>query len=221
LPEKRYKIVVVEDHPIVRHGLVMLIDQEPDLHVCGEAEDVNGAMALTAQQQPDLVVVDISLKGSNGLDLIKSIKGDDPNRKILVVSMHDEAIYAERSIRAGAQGYIMKQEAVDKIIGAIRRILRGELYLSDSISASLLFKVTHKNAEHHPATLDQLTDRELEVFQLIGQGFATREIADHLNLSIKTIETYRANLKQKLGVKNAPQLVQRAVQFFQQKSNLF
>ncbi len=166
-----------------------------------------------AQAEPDIAIVDLSLKGTSGIELIKSLKSMYPELLMLVLSMHDESVYAERVLRAGAKGYIMKQEAPENVITAVRRVLDGEIYLSDNASAKLLSKLIHGGQEHSESLVDSLSDRELEVFRLIGQGLGTREIADELHLSIKTIETYRAHLKGKLNLKKSTELVKYAVQW--------
>jgi len=205
------RIMIVEDHPIFRLGLAELINQEPDLFVCGEAEDVSGALNRIPDLAPDLVVVDISLKGRNGIELIKEAVRLHKGLQLLVLSMHDESLYAERALVAGARGYIMKQEASDSIVKAIRTVLSGKLYASEDILSGLLNRlVTRPDLQDRPA-IESLTDRELEVMGLIGQGRATREIADTLNLSVKTIGTYRERIKEKLNLKHGAELVRFAV----------
>ena len=208
--EDRARIFIVDDHPIVRHGLRELINQQHDFIVCGEAENASAALEMIPELDPDLVIVDISLEGMSGLELIKTLKIRCIGLPILVVSMHDENLYAERSLRAGARGYIMKEEATEKVIQAIRKVCSGEIYLSEHQSNKLL----QRYVEGRPATIhsdmDQLSDRELEVFHLIGQGYKTKEIADALFLSVKTIETYREHIKEKLGLRDSTALLQRA-----------
>ncbi|MFO1520031.1 MAG: response regulator transcription factor [bacterium] len=210
---KKRKIVVVDDHPLLRQGLAQLINQEDDLVFAGEAGDASEALPLLSKINPDLMIVDISLKGMNGLDLTKNISRDQPNVPVLVISMHDESLYAERALRAGARGYLMKQEATEKVVTAIRKVLSGEVYLSDAMRDGLLNKiVSGRPVSESPA--EGLTDRELEVLQLMAQGKGTRQIAEALHLSVKTIESHYANIKNKLNLKNAPELMQYAVKFF-------
>ena len=205
------RIMIVEDHPIFRLGLAELINQEPDLFVCGEAEDVSGALKKIPDLAPDLIVVDITLKGRNGIELIKETVRLHKGLQLLVLSMHDESLYAERALLAGARGYIMKQEASDSIVQAIRTVLSGRVYASEEILSGLLNRlVTRPDLQDKPA-IESLTDRELEVFTLIGRGRTTREIADHLNLSVKTIGTYRDRIKQKLDLRSGAELIRRAV----------
>jgi DNA-binding NarL/FixJ family response regulator len=208
------KVLVVDDHPIVREGLAQMINREPDLTVCGEAEEMHGALQMTGALKPDILIVDISLNGPDGLDLLKSIRANDPSLPILILSMHDEAIYAERALRAGANGYIMKQEATDKVLVALRRILNREIYVSSRVASKMLQQFVGGSAyavRHSP--VDDLSDRELEVLCLMGDGHATRQIAEKLQLSIKTVESYQAHLKEKLSLKNSRELVQYAIQW--------
>jgi DNA-binding NarL/FixJ family response regulator len=209
---KKCKVLLVDDHPIVRQGLAMLIDREPDLTVCGEAEGAQSAFHAVATQQPDIVVLDISLNGPDGLDVLKEIRAKTTNLPVLILSMHDESIYAERAMRAGANGYIMKQEATEKVLVAIRRILQGEVYLSDRLTSTMLQQYVRGASSAKSSPLVNLTDRELEVFRLIGEGHATRQIADELHLSVKTIESYQAHIKEKLALRNARELVQHAIE---------
>jgi DNA-binding NarL/FixJ family response regulator len=207
---KKATVLLVDDHPIVRQGLTQLINQEPDLAVCGQAEDANGAFYAIATNRPDVVVLDISLNGPDGLAVLKDIRNNHAALPVLVLSMHDESLYAERVLRAGANGYIMKPEATERVLEAIRRILNGEVYVSDRIAKRLLLQVVSSPSAKSP--LEALTDRELAVFRLIGKGRGTREIADDLHLSVKTVETYQAHIKEKLVLKNARELVQHAFQ---------
>lgn len=207
------RILIVDDHPIVRQGLAQLINQEADLHVCGAAEDAAQAVERVAALHPDLVVVDIGLKDSSGLDLIKTLHGRDPKLPILVLSMHDETLYAERTLRAGACGYIMKQEATDQLLEAIRQVLRGEIALSARMAGRLLKTVVHGREASGETTLARLSDRELEVFRLLGQGYSTRQVAEVLHLSVKTIETHRAHLMEKLHLAHAAELIRYATQW--------
>jgi len=208
---KKRAILLVDDHPIVLEGLKQLIDQQPDLRVCGELSDGRAALATVERLGPDLAIVDLSLNGMNGLDVIKSLKAERPELPVLALSMHDEMLYAERALRAGASGYVMKQEATKNLLGAVRRILDGGIYLSDNVTAKLLHRVANTKASSNASVLEQLSDRELEVFQLIGEGASTRRIAEMLKLSIKTIESHRENIKRKLNLEDAAELVQAAV----------
>jgi DNA-binding NarL/FixJ family response regulator len=210
---KKFRILLVDDHPIVRRGLALLIDREPDLAVCGEAEGANSVFSAIETLRPELVVLDISLSGPDGLDVLKEIRSKTASLPVLILSMHDETIYAERSMRAGANGYIMKQEATEKVLVAIRRILQGEVYLSDRLTNTMLQQFVHGTVPSKTSPLVNLTDRELEVFRLIGGGHGTRQIADELHLSVKTIESYQAHIKEKLALRNARELVQHAIEW--------
>jgi DNA-binding NarL/FixJ family response regulator len=205
------RILLVDDHPILLRGLSQLINQEVDMIVCGETADAESALQAIGALMPNLVIVDISLKGTNGLELIKSAASRPPELPMLVLSMHNELLYAERALRAGASGYIMKEEVTDKLVFAIRRVLNGEIYLSERMSTNLLSQLVRRPTDKSYASLERLSDRELEIFQLIGQGSGTRQIADALHLSIKTVETHRKRIKEKLNLKNAAELVWHAV----------
>lgn len=211
---QRHGVFLVEDHPITRAGLAALIGRESDLFICGQADSAPEALDQIARLKPSLVISDIALKTSNGLELMKNLMVMCPEVPILVMSMHDESLYAERAIRAGARGYIMKREAAEKILPAIRAILNGDFYLSEPMKGKLLSGIV-RNRKNEPAAfpLDTLSDRELEVFQLIGNGFTTREIAQRLNLSTKTIDSYREHLKLKLGLESGAELVRRAIRW--------
>ena len=200
---KKCRVLLVDDHPIVRQGLALLIDREPDLLVCGEADGAHSAFQAIAALQPDIVVLDISLAGPDGLDVLKEIRCKRGTLPVLILSMHDETIYAERAMRAGANGYIMKQEATEKVLVAIRRILHGDVYLSERLTNTMLQQFMHGTPGAKGSPLVNLTDRELEVFRLIGEGHGTRQIADQLHLSVKTIESYQAHIKEKLALRNA------------------
>jgi DNA-binding NarL/FixJ family response regulator len=210
---KKYRVLLVDDHPIVRQGLALLIDREADLSVCGEAEGAHSAFHAIRTLQPDIVVLDISLSGPDGLDVLKEIRVKSTSLPVLILSMHDESIYAERAMRAGANGYIMKQEATEKVLIAIRRILQGEVYLSDRLTSSMLRQYARGNTPTKSSPLVNLTDRELEVFRLIGEGHGTRQIADELHVSVKTIESYQAHIKEKLALRNSRELVQHAIEW--------
>lgn len=207
------RIVVVDDHPLMRKGLVMSLEAETDFHVAAQASNAEDAIGLIESENPDLVVVDISLPGMSGLELIKQIHAIRPNMKTLVVSRHDEALYAERAIRAGAKGYVMKLEAPDVMIKAVRRVMNGGIYVSDKINERLLMGIASGHEMLSQSPLDVLSDRELEVFELTGKGFGTRDIAERLHLSVKTVESYRARIKTKLNLSNAAELMQHAVQW--------
>ena len=210
----KYKVFIVDDHPIVREGLAQMIRREPDLTVCGEAEDAQNALQMIHTAKPDILIVDISLHGPDGLDLLKSVRAKDPTLPVLILSMHDECIYAERSLRAGANGYIMKQEATENVLVALRRILNREVYVSPQIANKMLQRFVSAGAVHGKhSPLSELSDRELEVLRLMGEGHSTRQIADALHLSVKTVESYQAHLKEKLALKNSRELVQYAVQW--------
>ncbi|HLW64665.1 MAG TPA: response regulator transcription factor [Gemmataceae bacterium] len=208
---KRARILIVDDHPAVREALSQRIDRQKDLEVCGEAADIGEALRQLAENPPDVAVVDISLKTGSGLDLIKRIKDRSEQIRILVWSMHSESLYAERALRAGALGYINKDQATDKIVEAIRRVLSGKLYLSDSMSERILQRTIGGQPTRSP--LEALADRELEVFRLIGQGVKTADIAERLHLSVKTIETYRDRIRHKLDLRDGAALAQAAAQW--------
>ena len=205
------RVLIVEDHPIFRMGMTDLINQEKDLKVCGHADDVTTARTALGNLSPDMVIVDITLKASNGLELVKEIHDRDRHLPVLVLSMHDEALYARRALRAGARGYIMKEEASDAVVSAIRKILAGGTWVSDRVMGSLLDQVRQCGSAASQPPRDQLTDRELEVFELIGRGFSTGRIAKQLNLSAKTVGTYRDRIKLKLGLDTSADLTRRAV----------
>jgi DNA-binding NarL/FixJ family response regulator len=210
---KKFRVLLIDDHPIVRQGLALLIDREADLSVCGEAEGAHSAFHAIATLRPDIVLLDISLSGPDGLDVLKEIRMKTGSLPVLILSMHDESIYAERAMRAGANGYIMKQEATEKVLVAIRRILQGGVYLSDRLTNTMLQQFVHGTWAPKTSPLVTLTDRELEVFRLIGEGHGTRQIADELHLSVKTIESYQAHIKEKLSLRNARELVQHAIEW--------
>jgi DNA-binding NarL/FixJ family response regulator len=207
------RIMVVDDHPIVRQGLALLINREPDLVVCGEAEEAMGAMHVLASSRPDVVILDISLNGPDGIDVLKNIRIAHPALPVLILSMHDESIYAERALRAGANGYIMKQEATQNVLVAVRRILGGEIYVSARIANQMLRHYITGPGTIRNSTIADLSDRELEVFRLIGEGHGTRQIADELHISIKTVESYQAHIKEKLSLRSSRELMQHAIQW--------
>ncbi len=206
------KIIIVDDHPIVRKGFIQLINMEDDLEVVAEAEDAPGALRVIEENTPNLAIIDLSLKNSNGLELIKDIARLFPSLAMLVVSLHDEKVYAERALRAGAKGFIMKMEATENLLTAIHQVLAGEVYLSDEMKSRMLQQMTSGRKEKI-STISLLSDRELEVFQMTGNGMKTSEIADKLCLSVKTVETYKSHLKRKLNVPNSNALIQQAVEY--------
>jgi DNA-binding NarL/FixJ family response regulator len=210
-PPKR--LLIVDDHPMMRNGLAQLIDNEGVLKVCAQADNAGQAINAVAKLQFDLALVDISLPDKSGLELIKDMRSLAPNLPILVVSMHDELIYAERVLRAGARGYIMKQEGGQKFLQAIRHVLAGQIYVSDKMSARILESLSGQSPAPTGSPVRRLSDREFEVFQLIGQGVGTSEIAIRLHLSVKTVEVHRANIKQKLDLETATELVRYAVRW--------
>jgi DNA-binding NarL/FixJ family response regulator len=202
------RVLIVDDHPITRDGLVHLIDREPDLVVAWQAENAAQALQTAVAEQPDLALVDITLPDKGGIDLIKDLKAVRPEMKVLVISMHDESLYAERALRAGARGYITKQEGGAKLMQAIRQVLGGQIYVSEKTSARIVEIFSGQLAsggERSP--IAQLSDREFEIFQLIGQGLATQEIGDRVSISPKTVEAHRLNIKNKLGLGAAAELI--------------
>jgi DNA-binding NarL/FixJ family response regulator len=211
---ERSKVFVglVDDHPIVRQGLAQLINAQPDLSVVVEASAAPEALAALAAQRVDVLVVDLSLREGSGIDLVRDVSARWPATPILVLSMHEEQLYAERALRAGARGYLMKHEAPEVVIGAIRKVLAGEVHLSSAMSGRLLNRFVTTKPEPGTSLLDRLSDRELEVFQLIGRGLSTRAIAEGLFLSVKTIETHREHIKQKLGLTSASELLRYAIE---------
>jgi DNA-binding NarL/FixJ family response regulator len=210
---KKRTVFLVDDHPIVRQGLTLLINQEPDLTVCGQAEEMHSALQAIQSFHPDIMIVDISLNGPDGLELLKNIRAKHSGMPVLILSMHDESIYAERALRAGANGYIMKQEATEKVLVALRRILAGEIYVSDRVGNHMLQHYIRGASPLPQSSVAELTDRELEVFRLIGEGHGTRQIAEELHLSVKTVESYQAHIKDKLSLRSARELVQHAIQW--------
>lgn len=211
------RVYIVEDHPIFRLGLKELLEQEEDLEVCGEAEEIGPALEGIARAKPDLAIVDIALKGRNGLDLVKALADSRECGAVLVLSMHEESVYAERSLRAGALGYIMKHETSESIVKAVRSVLAGRIWVSERIAASMLGRLARAKGETALTPEELLTDREIEVFTLIGRGRTTKEISDDLCLSPKTIGTYRERIKEKLGHKNSVEVARHAVQWVEGK----
>lgn len=210
---KTVRILLVDDHPVVRQGLRMMIEREGDMQVCGEANGMAEAMKCYFENKPEVVVVDISLHNGSGIELVKELIAHEENLKILVCSMHDESLFADRALHAGAKGYINKEEAMDKLIDAIRRVAAGRVYLSDQMTDRMLCRQVGTGDERPKSALETLSDRELEVFEQIGHGVTTRQIAEKLHLSPKTVETYRENIKHKLNLANATELTQHAVQW--------
>jgi len=207
-------VMIVDDHPIVRQGLRQLINREKDLQVCGEASDIKEARDVLKSITPDVIILDLSLKDSDGLELIKDIRGRDQRLPVLVLSMHDEAIYAERLLGAGANGYIMKQAAAEQLLTALRRVLTGGVYVSEAVGATMIEKYAASGRSRPSDPLNDLSNRELQVLNLVGRGQTTREVAENLNLSVKTVESHRQRIKKKLGLQTASQLVQYAVNWY-------
>jgi DNA-binding NarL/FixJ family response regulator len=212
------RIFVVDDHPLIREGLAAKLANQPNMVLCGEAEDVAEAITRLADAEPDLVIVDISLKNGNGIDLIKRLKAKDPSLVILVWSMHPESLYAERALRAGARGYVSKSKSASEIMEAVLTVLDGRTYLSPEMAEKLLGRVVGGQKALEASSVDTLTDRELETFELLGQGLTTQQIASKMHVSRKTVETYRARIKEKLGLANAAELIQHSVQWVMAKA---
>jgi len=210
---QKIKVLLVDDHPLVREGLVNLISQQADLQICGEAGNEPQALEIIRTVQPHVAIVDISLESGSGIELIKSIKAMFPAVAVLVLSMHDESLYAERALRAGARGYVMKREAAKKVIQAIRCVLAGQLYVSDKIAALMAEKFVEGRPAATASPIEQLSNRELEVFQLLGLGNNTQQIADHLHVGFKTVQSYCARIKEKLKLANATELLREAIRW--------
>ncbi|MGO9445845.1 MAG: response regulator [Thiobacillaceae bacterium] len=216
--DTRTRVLLVDDHAVVRYGIAQLINQQGDLVVCGEEEDASHALSAIGRLKPAIVTADISLKDSSGLELMRNIKAQYPGLPVLVVSAHDETVYAEIAFRAGALGYLMKAEALEKIVPAIRRVLSGNIYVSDALAARMLQRQVRGHTDVQQSPVKGLSDREKEVFQLIGRWKKTKEIAQELHLSIKTIEYYREQIKQKLELKSAVELTQHATSWVQREN---
>jgi DNA-binding NarL/FixJ family response regulator len=214
--QKTVKVVLVEDHLMFREWLGQMLAREPGFAVCGEADNIQQGLKVIQQTSPDIAIVDITLRGSSGLELIKDMKAHELHVPVLVLSMHDETLYAERVLRAGAKGYISKSEASSTLTDAIRQVLAGKIYLGDKMTALMLERITNPKAMGAPSRMSLLADRELEVFQLIGKGYNGREIAQQLHLGETTIDTYRARIKEKLQLRNAAELYSRAAQWVQE-----
>ncbi len=214
------RLLLVDDHPIMRHGLAQLIRAEPGLDVCGEAGSAREGLELAGRLKPDLVVIDLTLPDKNGLELLKDIQAQYPGTLCLVLSMHDEAMYGERALRAGARGYIMKEAAADHLINAARKVLSGGIYVSDSMASRMLEQVTGQRARGAASGVEMLSDRELEVLEMIGRGVATKNIAERLCISARTVEAHRAHIKEKLGVGDGAALVRYAVQWVESRAGV-
>lgn len=213
-------VLIVDDHPVVRKGIAQLIASEPGFTVIGESESANDGIRLIRELKPDVCVVDLTLKGMSGMELIKAVRQEGMKTALLVVSMHDERVYAERCLRLGANGYVMKEEAADAIVAAIRKVMDGGTYLSERLMSATVNRLVGGKPESASkgAMVASLSDRELEVFHLIGRGFTTRAIAEELDLSVKTVEAHKANIKAKLGLKSAPELQRLAVTWAQSQA---
>jgi DNA-binding NarL/FixJ family response regulator len=215
----KWRILIVDDHPLFRQGLIKMIGSEPDLSVCGEADNAPVALDLIRRLDPDLVTVDISLRGTNGLELIKAIKAEKPAIPILTISMHDESLYAIRALRAGASGFIMKQESMEVMMHAVREVLEGRISVSAELNNRILSGFAQHGDGHGDAITGRLSDRELEIFDNIGRGKSVRDIARELNLSIKTVETHRSHIKEKLEIASAREVAQLARSWVESESN--
>ena len=215
LPKKASKILIVDDHPIFCLGMAELINKEPDLIVCGSESTAEKAWDMIKKHKPDLVIVDISLKETNGLDLVEEINREYPDLPSLVLSMYDESLYAERALVSGARGYIMKQKAIGQVVEALRQVLSGNVYASQTIKDKVFNRLISSGKPNEKFSLDKLTNRELEIFRLIGDGLESKEIADRLNVSIKTVGTHRENIKEKFNIKHYTELVKFAVHWSQ------
>jgi DNA-binding NarL/FixJ family response regulator len=216
---EKKKVFVVEDHLLFRAMLVRLIESEAGMSVCGVADNVKDAMALIEQTRPDLAIVDLMLRGPGGLELIRELKAAGNPLPVLVLSMHDESLYAERALRAGARGYVSKQESPDTVIAAMRQVVGGRIYLSEKGTGTILVRLLQSERRSHASGFDVLSDRETEVFQLIGSGMNSREISEGLSLAITTVDSYKERIKEKLGIKNAAELYQRAAQWMLQNND--
>ncbi len=213
IPTARRRIFIVDDHPMTRYGLAQLIDREGDLEACGEAEDAQQGLLGVKMRSPDLVVADITMPGKSGLDFLREVRELDPGLPVLVMSMHDETIYAERVLRAGARGYIMKNEGGVRVLEAIRQVLQGQVYVSKRMAATILDGLTRRNPASGETQPNVLSDREFEIFRLLGEGLSSKEIAARLNLSVKTVGTHRMHIKEKLKLATGAELIQQAVRW--------
>jgi DNA-binding NarL/FixJ family response regulator len=217
-PEKS-RIFLVDDHTMFREGLRQLIDREPDLTVCGDAAEAETALQEIRKLKPDLIVVDITLGGTSGIDLIKAIKSENEDFPVLVVSMHDESLYAERALRAGAMGYVMKQEPAKTVKTAIRKVLGGDMHLSEKMASSVITKFMHGSDEVPPSPLEKLSDRELEVFQMLGMGKGVRQIAEEMNVTIPTVNSFRNRIKEKLQLKSSTEVMLHAIHWSRESAS--
>ena len=207
------QILIVDDHPLVRQGLIGLISTQSDFEVCGEASGIAEAREIAAAVRPDVAIIDLTLKDGNGIELIKEFKDRYSAMKLLVISMHEESLFAERALRAGAAGYVSKHEAIRTVVQAVRTVLEGKLYLSQTMTERMVHMAVRSRADVSRSPIEQLTDREVQIFEMIGQGLTSRQIARHLELSPKTVETHREHIKEKLELKNATELTKHAVQW--------
>jgi len=214
---KKNRVLIVDDHPVFRHGISALINAEEDLIVCGEASSSPSALDAMRKLKPDIALLDISLPGTNGIELIKLMKAEYPKLPLLVLSMHDESLYALRALKAGALGYVMKAEALTHVLDALRKALKGEIYVSPRLSERLIFQAIQTTDTNSGSPVDRLSDRELEVLNFLGNGLGTKEIASKLNLSVKTIETHRAHIKEKLGFRDASEMIRFAIDWVAQE----
>ncbi|MHB0946892.1 MAG: response regulator transcription factor [Sedimentisphaerales bacterium] len=211
--EKKTRILIVDDHPVIREGLIAIINHERDMNVCGQADDAYAAQKAVGELKPDVVVTDISLKNSDGIELTKNIKTTHPGLPVIILSVHDESLYAERALLAGAKAYLMKDKVSENIIKAIRTVLSGEIYVSDAILKKFLHKIAGDKAGKVKTPIESLSDREFEIFRLIGEGVKASQMAKQLHLSVKTIETYRSRIKEKLNLSDASQLLQYSIKW--------
>jgi len=216
--DERVGVLIVDDHPLVRQGLAMLINKSPDLRVMGQASDTQGALALMAEQEPEVAVIDLSLAGGSGLDLLKEAARRHPSVLCLVLTMHDELFYAERALRAGARGYVMKGEETDEVLEAIRQVRKGEIYVSEHLRSTLVQRAAEPGPNSPTSAVESLSDRELEVFELVGRGQPTREIAKQLSVSVKTVETHRHRIKEKLGLRSGTEMVRYAIRWVEREA---
>ena len=217
MSDNRKRVVIVDDHPLFRERLAQLINHEPDMEVTGDADTAKDAIQLIRNTSPDLAIIDITLKESSGLELVKSIKALSIGVPVLVLSMHEESLYAERALRAGATGYITKHQAADEVLAAIRRVLAGEVYLSEKMTSGFLKSLTSAGVRSVSRAVDRLTDRELEVLDLIGRGQTSRQVADKLQLGVATVDTYRARIKEKMSFRNAAELLHFAIRWVRER----
>jgi len=211
--EKKIQVLIVDDHPVVRDGLTTIINHERDMYVCGEADNTHQALKAVTELKPDIVIIDISLKNSDGIKLTKSIKAGHPKLSTIVLSVHDESVYAERALLAGAQAYLMKDAVSKNIVQAIRTVLSGEIYVSNEMSKKFLHRIAGDKAGTTKTPIESLSDREFEIFHLIGEGYKASQIAKKLHLSVKTVETYRGRLKEKMNLDSASELLQYAIKW--------